>query len=57
MAPQDLVGKADALAADEDSWARDEPHPALALQFAAEGARRLVPLAFTALPFASKDHD
>src|SRR2546427_10659078 len=56
MAPQDLVGKADALAADEHARACHEPDAALTLQLTAEGARRLVPLDLAALALPAKDH-
>src|SRR6202165_3768360 len=56
MAPQNLVGKADALAADENARARHPTHPALTLQLAAERALRLVPFDLAALALASEDH-
>src|SRR5438046_6403058 len=43
MAPQHLVGNADALAADENSRHRDYAHTQLALHLPAERALRLVP--------------
>src|SRR5260370_1524654 len=56
MAPQDLIGKADALAADEHARPRYEPHPTLTLSLAAEGALRLVPFDLAALALPAKDH-
>src|SRR5690348_12985095 len=56
MAPQHLVGKADALAADEDSRARDQADASLPLDFPAERALRAVPFHLVALRSASKDH-
>src|SRR3977135_1103501 len=56
MAPQDLIGKADALAADEHARARDQPHPTLSLSLAAERAFRLVPLDLTTLALSTEDH-
>src|SRR5260370_37321149 len=44
MAPQNLIGKADAFAADENAWSCDETHPALTLQLAADEACLLLPL-------------
>src|SRR5712692_5845305 len=56
MAPQNLVGKADAFAADKHSRACDQPHPSLTLELSAEGAFRLVPLDLAALALSAKDH-
>src|SRR5216683_2785636 len=56
MSPQDLIGKADALAADEDARPCHEPHPTLTLCLAAEGALRLVPFDLAALALPAKDH-
>jgi hypothetical protein len=56
MAPQNLVGKADALTADENARAGDQTHPALTLELPAERTLRLVPFDLAALRFASEDH-
>ncbi len=56
MAPQNLIGKTDALAADENARACYEPHSTLTLQLTAEGALRLVPLDLAALALPAKDH-
>jgi hypothetical protein len=56
MAPENLVGKADALAADENTRARNEPHTALAVDIAAEGTLGPVPFDLAAAALASEDH-
>src|SRR6266849_344840 len=56
MAPENLVGKADAFNTDEHPRPRDQSHPSLALTLAAERALRLVPLDFAALALPSEDH-
>ena len=56
MAPQNLIGKAYALAAVENTWAGDKTHSALTLELATERTIRLVPFDLAALSFASKDH-
>src|ERR1700680_101944 len=56
MAPENLVGKADAFAADENARARDEPHAALTMQFAAERTLGPVPFDLAARSLASEDH-
>jgi hypothetical protein len=56
MAPQNLVGKAYALAADEDSRAGHEADASLALLLAAERTFRTVSFDLVALRSASEDH-
>src|SRR6266699_1600690 len=56
MAPENLVGKAYALAADEDARTGDQSHPTLSMSLPAEGALRLVPLDLAALAPPSEDH-
>jgi len=56
MAPENLVGKTYAFAADEDAGAGDQSHPTLPMSLPAEGALRLVPLDLAALASASEDH-
>src|SRR5919108_2354358 len=56
MAPQHLVGKAYALAADEHPGPGDESNPSFALGLAAERAFRTVSLDLVALRPASEDH-
>src|SRR2546426_2014726 len=56
MAPQNLVGKAYALAADEDSRAGDETDASFALILAAERALGTVSFDLVALRPASEDH-
>src|SRR5579859_303184 len=56
MAPENLVRKAYALAADENSGPGDQPYPALARGLAAEGAFRLVPVDPAVLASASENH-
>src|SRR5690348_3106823 len=56
MAPQHLVGKAYALAADEHSRARYQANSPVALGLAAERALRAVPLHFVPLRPASENH-
>src|SRR5260370_17453389 len=55
MAPQDLIGKADALAADEHAGPRHEPHPTLTLCLAAEGALLLLTFHLAPLSLPAKD--
>src|SRR5579864_3943 len=56
MAPQNLVGKAYAFAADEHPRAGNEANSTLTLRLPAEGALRPVPLDLVALPSAAEDH-
>src|ERR1700681_1831479 len=56
MAPENLVGKADALAADENARAGDESHAALTVQLAAERTLGPVPFDLAARSLASEDH-
>ena len=56
MAPENLVRKAYAFAADEDSRTGDQTYSALTLKLAAEGAFRLVPLDPAVLALSAKDH-
>src|SRR5205809_257772 len=56
MAPEDLVGKAYALAADKYPRARDQTNTALALGLLAERALGSMPLDLVALASASEDH-
>src|SRR6267142_203678 len=56
MAPQNLVGNADALTADENARAGDQPDSAFALELPTKRAFRPVPLDFAALALASEDH-
>src|SRR5487761_456022 len=56
MAPQDLVGKTDALTADENARTGDQAHPTLPLQLAAKRTLWLMPFDFAALRLASEDH-
>src|SRR5712691_11202453 len=56
MAPENLVGKAYALAADEDSRTGDQPDASLPLLLAAERALRSMPGDLVSLRPASEDH-
>src|SRR5438874_13759109 len=56
MAPQNLIGKAYALTADEDSRAGHEADASIALLLAAERTFRTVSLDLVALRSASEDH-
>ena len=56
MAPENLVRKAYALTADEDSGPGYEANSPLTLKLAAEGAFRLVPLDPAVLALSAKDH-
>src|SRR5258708_1704972 len=56
MAPQNLVGKADAFTADENARAGNKPDAVLTLQLAAERALRPMPFDLAGLALASEDH-
>ena len=55
MAPENLIGKADALTADENARSRDEPHAALTMQFAAERTLGPVPFDLAARSLQRRD--
>jgi hypothetical protein len=56
MAPQNLIGKAYALAADENSRAGDQADASFALSLSAERALGAVPGDLVALRSAAEDH-
>src|SRR5439155_25392465 len=56
LAPETLFRNTYGLTPDEDSSARHKAHSSLALELAAEGAFRLVPLDPAVLALSAKDH-